>query len=1358
MIIAVAGKDAGLRVFVRNRPQVTSSLLLAIFVASALASHSAHAAPLTWDSDGNFATGVTDGSGTWNSTNANWNNGTSDIAWVANSTAVIGSSTASTTGGTITVVGTQALDGLALASGAANYTLTGGTLNFGSNNANVNIVNDGMLTLNSALAGSGSLSFTSSNGNWDRGLVLGGDNSGFTGKMSFTQTTGPRFFVRASNGNNFGDSLGAYMADAIRFDGSILRQSGTSLAIPANRGITVGSAGVSVYAAANGTINFNSVITGAGATSFGDAATGVINLNAPNTYAGSTTIYGGRVVIGVDNALPSGLGRNVVDIRAYGGGGTAILDLNGRSVTVNALTSSYNTAGSAIDNTAAGTATLIVGDANWNGASSATTMRNTGGALSVTKIGSGLQTFSGTNSYTGATTVNAGTLVFSGSVTGASSLVVNGGTLRADLSVNPAGVFNTTSPVTLGGGTLNVQGRNTGTSSQTLGNLTLSANSASTISITPNGGAGTTLALGNTWTRNAGSSLLIDLSAAGTSTLASNPGMTNGIIGGYASVRDATSTGFATVSGGNVVRYTGATVISGTLATDTVASENYRVTAASSLNGPSATQSVNSLDLAYASGALTSSSAKTLIIGSGGLLNSAAGWRSISNLSFRSGTPELIVNIAAGEVQLYSPAGVTDGAFSTSLVKTGPGTFYMSSGSFSYTGDTIVNQGTIVGLQSAPNGTGRGNLVVNSNGTVQLGGASGAINGLSNTSETGGTVTNGWGGARVLTLGNNNATASFSGVINNGAGHDLGITKTGTGTQTFTGANTYTGATTINAGTLQIGNGGTTGSLSLSSTIANNATLVFNRSNNIAQGTDFTAAAISGSGALIKAGAGTLTLSGSNTFSGDTRISAGTLAITHASALLNSTLNLNAADAGAVTFSQSSTLGGLSGSRNFNMGGRTLSIGNNNASTTYSGILSNGALTKIGNGTLTLSGSSTYSDGTWVNGGTLTAGHASAFGTGAITLASGATLDLANLVITNAITNNGGTIRGGTINGTVSGTSNVSGGQTTFDSTIASGARIDVASTGTASFGSGAAIQAGAVIANNGVLSVSRTAASGALAFSSAVSGSGRFRLEAGIARLDAANTYTGNTVITGSGSMLKLGAAGSFANSPTIVIGDASSTGAILDLTAKSGTFAIGGSQTLKGGGTIQLASNGVLDVQGTFAPGNSPGLFTYDGGTTLLSGETIIEILGANRATLASHGTDPYYDAVNVINGGTLTFGGTLTLDIAGSYDDNTVFELFTASSGGILTGNFSSIEFAPSSLYGGLTFTSGTANPKLWTSTATSSGQSFTFDAAAGSLVIVPEPDTIIFAGIGIAMAGWSVWKRRRIARMLSKSYRA
>ena len=71
------------------------------------------------------------------------------------------------------------------------------------------------------------------------------------------------------------------------------------------------------------------------------------------------------------------------------------------------------------------------------------------------------------------------------------------------------------------------------------------------------------------------------------------------------------------------------------------------------------------------------------------------------------------------------------------------------------------------------------------------------------------------------------------------AAASMALTLNGAGTQTLSGANTYTGATTISAGTLQIGNGGTSGSLSASTTIANNGTLVFHRSDDLVQGTDF---------------------------------------------------------------------------------------------------------------------------------------------------------------------------------------------------------------------------------------------------------------------------------------------------------------------------------------------------------------------------------------------------------------------------------------------------------------------------------------------------------------------------------------
>ena len=113
---------------------------------------------------------------------------------------------------------------------------------------------------------------------------------------------------------------------------------------------------------------------------------------------------------------------------------------------------------------------------------------------------------------------------------------------------------------------------------------------------------------------------------------------------------------------------------------------------------------------------------------------------------------------------------------------------------------------------------------------------------------------------------NRSDATTFDGVIS-GTGS---VTKSGAGTQTFTGDNTYTGTTTISAGTLQLGNGGTTGSVA--GNIVDNAALVINRSNAVTL-----AGVISGTGSLTQAGTGTTTLTGTNTYTGGTTISAGTL-------------------------------------------------------------------------------------------------------------------------------------------------------------------------------------------------------------------------------------------------------------------------------------------------------------------------------------------------------------------------------------------------------------------------------------------------------------------------------------------------
>ena len=275
------------------------------------------------------------------------------------------------------------------------------------------------------------------------------------------------------------------------------------------------------------------------------------------------------------------------------------------------------------------------------------------------------------------------------------------------------------------------------------------------------------------------------------------------------------------------------------------------------------------------------------------------------------------------------------------------------------------------------------------------------------------------------------------------------IVKTGTGTLILTGASTYNGSTTITAGTLQLGNGGTTGSLSTSSAITNNGTLVFNRSNTMTQGTAF-ASAIGGTGNVVQAGTGTLVLSGVNTCTESTTVSSGNLTISNASALGGSgsgttvasgaalqiqgdiavgaealnlagsgfsnggaLRNLSGANSlsGAITLSGATTIGsdagaltlsgGISGTQNLTLTG----AGN----TTISGAIatSTGTLTKNGSGTATLSAANTYSGSTTVNAGTLTAAAANALGNSTVIDVNGGSflVTAANAVNDNAAIN-----------------------------------------------------------------------------------------------------------------------------------------------------------------------------------------------------------------------------------------------------------------------------------------------------------------------------------------------------------------
>ncbi len=149
--------------------------------------------------------------------------------------------------------------------------------------------------------------------------------------------------------------------------------------------------------------------------------------------------------------------------------------------------------------------------------------------------------------------------------------------------------------------------------------------------------------------------------------------------------------------------------------------------------------------------------------------------------------------------------------------------------------------------------------------------------GAVNFTHTGAMGFNAQSGLRALTLtGSNTGSNTLAAAIADNGGA-TSLAKSGTGTWVLTGPNTFTGGTTVSSGTLQIGAGGTAGSVS--GNIRDNATLVFNRSDSLAH-----SGAISGTGALVQSGTGTLTLSGNNAYSGGTTINSGTVSAGHTSA------------------------------------------------------------------------------------------------------------------------------------------------------------------------------------------------------------------------------------------------------------------------------------------------------------------------------------------------------------------------------------------------------------------------------------------------------------------------------------------
>jgi autotransporter-associated beta strand protein len=543
-------------------------------------------------------------------------------------------------------------------------------------------------------------------------------------------------------------------------------------------------------------------------------------------------------------------------------------------------------------------------DGTSTGSSVAGSIGNTTGGL--IKDGPGTWILTGASTYTGATIVSAGTLV---------------------LDKTGAGALAATSALTLGGGIFQIKGASGG-STQTLAAFAIAANTNNVITLDPNNGTGVKLTLGNAWSRGNYSSMMFDYSSTNTgsrtvATAGATTGevLSNGLYG-WCLVKDSAGvTGFATRDGsGNISRFddtTGTTLANNSNAGATNFTTLNSVYSSGTLAWSSgiATRSVNSLTIDTTnSGGTIDMGAVTniLMLTSQGVLFKGTNDEILTGGQVGAVTTEVIVHqTGSGLFTINSQISGVNGV----LIKDGTGTLVVGAAN-TYDGHTTINAGVLKlgaagGATYTPLGRAVGGTYVNIGGALDLNGftlgtaeeltlkGTGVANGgaLTNSSATAATyrglVTLGADSEIVagsgniilanagaitgtgfgLTLGGAAAASSIASSISTTAGS---LTKVDSGTWTLSGTNTYTGTTTITQGTLQLGNAGTTGSLSPSSPITNNGTLAFNRTDTYGGAFSNT---ITGSGGINQAGTGTLTIAGSNSYTGATAVSAGKLVV-----------------------------------------------------------------------------------------------------------------------------------------------------------------------------------------------------------------------------------------------------------------------------------------------------------------------------------------------------------------------------------------------------------------------------------------------------------------------------------------------
>ncbi|EBG3520496.1 autotransporter-associated beta strand repeat-containing protein [Salmonella enterica] len=1007
--------------------------------------------------------------------------------------------------------------------------------------------------------------------------------------------------------------------------------------------------------------DFDNAISGSGqVVKSGDDA---LTLSGSNTYTGGTTISGGTLVASNVEALGSGdvtdnatLEMNTGGDFANNIGGTGSVVKSGDKTLTLSGANSY-TGGTTISGgtlVANNVEALGTGDVTNNATLELNTggdfANNIGGTGSVVKSGDGALTLSGANSYSGATTISGGTLI----ATNVNALGTGAIDNRASLLLDASGQFTVTDLTTESGGNTEIG------AGSTLQATTLTQKSDSTLTINLNSNTADPVIHAASQVSLAGT---LDITGVG-DVLDSDPASTDDLDTFTLIASDKT--------------------IAGDFEKLTVAGMDADLADFITVDGR-----IDDTGKQYE---LTT--ALTWYADRDDAVTDAHGTFNLTNADGSFAVNTVLENVDA----TLDPASATDWD-GTSLIKQGAGTLILNAEN-TYTGGTTISGGTLVATNIDALGSGdvtdNATLELNTGGTFDnaISGSgqvvksgddvltlSGANSYSGGTLISDGTLV----ASNVEALGTGDVTDDAVLELNTGGDFDNAISgsgqveKSGDGTLTLSGSNTYTGGTTINDGTLIATSVDALGS----GDVTDNATLALNTGGTFDN-------AISGSGQVVKSGDDVLTLSGANSYSGGTLISDGTLVASNVEALgsgdvtNDAVLELNTggtfdntiSGSGRVVKSGDGALT-LSGANSYSGGtlisdgtliaGRVDVLGSgdvtdnatlelNTGGTFDNAISGSGQVVKSGDDVLTLSGANSYSGGTLISDGTLVASNVEALGTGDVT--DNATLEMNTGG--DFINNIGGTGRvekSGDDALTLSGSNTYTGGTTINDGTLIA--------TSVDALGSGD-------VTNNAVLELNTGGD-----FINNIGGTGRVEKSGDeTLTLSGSNTYTGGTLISGGtlvatnvealgtgdvtdNAVLELNTGGDFINN----IGG---TGRV----EKSGddTLTLSGSNSYTGG---TLISSGTLVATNVDALGsgdvtdnatlelNTGGTFDNaisGSGQVVKSGDETLTLSGANSytgGTLISSGTLVAND-VNALGTGDVTDNAVLELNTGGDFDN--------------------------------------------------------------------------------------------------------